>query len=37
MSSSTIDAAVAALGPGRLTEESLSVHVAPLFSRSLAA
>lgn len=32
-----IEAAVAALGPGPLTEPALQAHVAPLFSRALAA
>lgn len=32
-----IDAAVAALEPGPLTEESLRAHIFPLFSRTLAA
>ncbi len=32
-----IEAAVAALGPGALTEAALARHVAPLFSRVLAA
>jgi kynureninase len=31
-----IDAAVAALGDGALTEDALAAHVAPLFSRALA-
>src|SRR5512132_3888461 len=33
----TIARAVAALGPGPLTEAGVSAHVAPLFSRVLAA
>ena len=33
----TIADAVAALGPGALTEEALARHIFPLFSRSLAA
>ncbi|HTV08222.1 MAG TPA: aminotransferase class V-fold PLP-dependent enzyme [Candidatus Aquilonibacter sp.] len=33
----TIENAVAALGPGALTEESLREHVFPLFSRTLGA
>lgn len=33
----TIAEAVATLGPGPLTEESLSAHIFPLFSRTLAA
>ena len=32
----TIAAAVAAMGPGPLTEEGIARHVAPLFSRALA-
>jgi len=32
-----VEAAVAALGPGALTEAALARHVAPLFSRVLAA
>ena len=32
-----IDEAVAALGPGPLTEATLAAHVTPLFSRALAA
>ncbi len=32
-----IEAAVAALGPGPLTEAALAAHVAPLFSRARAA
>ena len=35
--SSTIDEAVAQLGPGPLTEESVQQHIAPLFSRVLAS
>jgi kynureninase len=35
--SALIDAAVAALGPGPLTEESLRTHIFPLFTRTLAA
>ncbi len=37
---STVDAiraAVAALGPGALSEQSLQAHIAPLFSRALTA
>jgi kynureninase len=33
----TLDEAVAQLGPGPLTEESVQQHVAPLFSRVLAS
>jgi kynureninase len=33
----TITEAVAALGPGPLTEESLRTHIFPLFTRTLAA
>lgn len=36
MRSTTIDAAIAALGPGSLTEAGLTAHVAPLFSRARA-
>jgi kynureninase len=32
----TIHDAVAALGPGPLTEDGLREHIAPLFSRALA-
>jgi kynureninase len=32
----TIAAAIAAMGPGPLTEEGIARHVAPLFSRALA-
>src|SRR5438309_11924951 len=32
-SAERIDAAIAALGPGSLTEKALQRHVAPLFSR----
>jgi kynureninase len=32
-----IDEAVAQLGPGPLTEESVQQHIAPLFSRVLAS
>src|SRR5260370_41515512 len=35
--SRTIDEAVAQLGPGPLTEESVQQHIAPLFSRGLAS
>jgi kynureninase len=35
--SAAIDAAAAALGPGALTEAALAAHIAPLFSRALAA
>jgi len=35
--SAAIDAAAAALGPGALTEPALAAHIAPLFSRALAA
>ena len=35
--SRTIDEAVAQLGPGPLTEESVQQHIAPLFSRVLAS
>jgi kynureninase len=35
--SSDIEAAVAALGPGALHETALASHIAPLFSRALAA
>jgi kynureninase len=35
--SQTIDEAVAQLGPGPLTEESVQQHIAPLFSRVLAS
>ena len=34
--SRSIDEAVARLGPGALTEESMQQHIAPLFSRVLA-
>ncbi|MFO1412372.1 MAG: aminotransferase class V-fold PLP-dependent enzyme [Burkholderiales bacterium] len=37
MTDGRIDAAVAALGPGPLTEAGLQAHVAPLFSRVRAA
>ena len=33
----TVEAAVAALGPGPLTESGIRAHIAPLFSRVLAA
>jgi kynureninase len=33
----SIDAAIAALGPGPLTEDSVGTHLFPLFSRTLAA
>ena len=35
--SRTLDEAVAQLGPGPLTEESVQQHIAPLFSRVLAS
>ena len=35
--SRTIDEAVAKLGPGPLSEESVQQHIAPLFSRVLAS
>ena len=36
-SAKAIEHAVAALGPGPLSEASLQAHIAPLFSRTLAA
>ena len=35
--SRTVDEAIAQLGPGPLTEESVQQHIAPLFSRVLAS